>query len=301
MASGNGFGFESGSNGDDLTAGNSGGDFIVATGGTAKISTAHKAHGTRSALFTGTTASGALYLSKSIASTDDIAARVYVYWDTLPTSTVRSLLIFLNGSSQLANLEVNAAGNLGIRDDSNANIWTSDAAMTTGQWYRIEFAIHRDPTSGTARAAIYLGDGTDPVTDGDSGVLTGQNTGSASVTRLRVGAETSTSTDTMVVYMDDWDYDPATSDLIGPYTVVLATPDVTLGTTTNVSSIGADDGKQEVTWDAITGATSYEAWIADGDTPTQEDFTQVETDVTSPYTFTGLTPGVHSYGIKAKG
>jgi hypothetical protein len=59
-----------------------------------------------------------------------------------------------------------------------------------------------------------------------------------------------------------------------------------------------------VTWSAVSGATSYEAWITKNDpndpNPLQADFTLVATGVSSPYTFVGLSQANYDYGIKAK-
>jgi hypothetical protein len=80
----------------------------------------------------------------------------------------------------------------------------------------------------------------------------------------------------------------------------LATPVVALGTTTNPTTVGGSNGSQVVTWGAVSGATSYVAYRAPGNSPAQGDFVQVATAVTSPYTFTGLSAGTYSFGIRAK-
>lgn len=80
----------------------------------------------------------------------------------------------------------------------------------------------------------------------------------------------------------------------------LSTPVVTLGAKTTPTSVGGSDGTQVATWPAVTGAASYDAFVSGSATPAQEEFVRVGTNVTSPYTFTGLNPGQHAYGIKAK-
>lgn len=81
--------------------------------------------------------------------------------------------------------------------------------------------------------------------------------------------------------------------------VPLSTPVVTLGAETIPSSTGGD-GTQVITWPAVSGAASYEAWIANKLSPDQADFTLRAAGVTSPYTFTGLSAGPHAFGVKAK-
>lgn len=303
-------GFESGSNGDTLTTGNTGftgGTGI--TGGTGVISTAQKAHGTRSALFTGT-GSGNLYLYDTITATQ-VVARTYAYFTAFPSGSDQAVIWLGNGSSQRSHLEVSSTGAVRFRDDANAAQWigsttTSTGTMSLNTWYRLELMVTLSATAGTYRIAVYPGDTGTPVSGMDSGVRTtangggGLNTGGDSYTQIRFGAKSSSNAGTVTMYMDDWAYDTGTTTLLGAYVDTLTTPSVSLGTTTNPSTVGASNGSQVVTWSAVAGATSYEAWRASGSTPTQGDFTQIATGVTSPYTFTGLTAGTYSFGIKAK-
>jgi hypothetical protein len=81
----------------------------------------------------------------------------------------------------------------------------------------------------------------------------------------------------------------------------LATPVVTLLTKTTPTTVGGSDGTQQVSWPNVSGAVSYDAYVANSSTPAQEDFVRVGTNVgNGPYTFTGLAAGTHAYGIKAK-
>lgn len=87
---------------------------------------------------------------------------------------------------------------------------------------------------------------------------------------------------------------------IADYVPPLATPVVSLGTTTNPTTVGGSNGSQVVTWGAVSNASSYDAYIAHNTAPAQSDFSLVTTGVTSPYTFTGLAAGAFAFGIEAK-
>lgn len=80
----------------------------------------------------------------------------------------------------------------------------------------------------------------------------------------------------------------------------LSTPVVSLGAKTTPTTVGGTDGTQVITWPAVSGASTYDAFVANSSTPAQEDFVRVGTNVTSPYTVTDLAPGAHAYGVKAR-
>lgn len=298
------YAFESGSNGDALTAGNTGFDSVVISGsGTSGvISTAQAAHGTRSGLFTKSSASGTCYIQKTV-STTSATVRIYIRMTALPSAD-QTVIWLGNGSSQRANVEITSGGAIRFRDDGNTARWISGGAttsvgtMTTNTWYRIEF--YANMGTGAARLVVYPGDSTTPVTNMDSGAWTGVNFGADSYTAVRVGTSAGTGTTTLTAYLDAVGIEDAATGLVGPYAVTLDTPVVTLGTTTNPSTVGGSDGSQVVTWAAISGAASYDAYLATEATPDQGDFVLEATGVTSPYTFTGLSEGVYAFGIQAK-
>lgn len=80
----------------------------------------------------------------------------------------------------------------------------------------------------------------------------------------------------------------------------LPTPNVVIGNTVNPSTPSSSDGEQTVSWFSIAGASSYSAYLASSPIPSQEDFTLVQNNVVSPYTFTGLSPGTYAFGIQAR-
>lgn len=223
------WGFESGNNGDALGAVNSNSDTVLATGGTAVISTSQAMHGTRSALFTATTTSGVLYFSKAISSTTRLGLDTYVYITALPASTEAAILWVGAGSSRQISLCLVSTGALRIRDAAGgggANIWTSSTTIALNTWTRISLVAEQDAAAGTIRAAYYAGDST--TTIADSGLLTARNTGATPYSSIRVGGKASTGTLASTFYLDDWGYDPAAVALLPP---AGATPP-TLGTPT---------------------------------------------------------------------
>ena len=79
----------------------------------------------------------------------------------------------------------------------------------------------------------------------------------------------------------------------------LDTPVINIDNYTHPTAIGGNDGTATVSWGAVAGAASYQAYIATGAGPGQETFALVESGVTSPYTFDNLSAGTFSLGIKA--
>jgi hypothetical protein len=226
------WGFESGLNNDTLTSANAGSDSVVNTGGTSTISTAQAAHGTRSALMVATSTSGGEYFGKTVGATDDLAVDVYLRFAALPASDV-GIIWYGDAATQRMHLELLASGALRIRDDAQANQWTSPATLAINTWYRVSFFAHRDPTVGTVRAAYYLLDNTTPV--GDSTLLTGKNTGATSYTTVRVGPKVSTGTQVFTAHFDDWGYDDVATGL-NPPAGANVDPTANAGTNQNVAA-----------------------------------------------------------------
>ena len=80
----------------------------------------------------------------------------------------------------------------------------------------------------------------------------------------------------------------------------LATPAVTILGKTEPTSETAKDGSVTVAWEPVPGAVRYSAHKASKMAPSQTDFTQVASDVSSPHTVTGLGVGPVAVGIRAE-
>lgn len=82
--------------------------------------------------------------------------------------------------------------------------------------------------------------------------------------------------------------------------VRLPTPRVTKVSQIDPSSAGQSDGSMTVAFTPVDGASSYTAHRANKLNPSQSDFTQIASGVTSPYTATGLPAGPVAIGIRAE-
>lgn len=109
-------------------------------------------------------------------------------------------------------------------------------------------------------------------------------------------------TNTVIAGMDDQvntgagseipDYVPSTP---------LADPTVTKGATVLPTVVGGSDGKQTISFTSVPNASRYDAYIAGTLTPAANgsDWVLVQSNVTSPFQFTGLDAGNYSWGIQA--
>lgn len=290
------WGFESGANNDTLTPTHASADSVVATGGTAVISTAHAAHGTRSALFTNTGVSGGNYLQKSLGGAlTEVAVAVYFRVATLPSADTTILWLGL-GASQRCHVELTSTGAVRFRDDANAARWngtvtTSTGTISTGTWYRLELHVTASATTGTFHLVVYPRDSITPVTGMDSGAMTAQNTGADGFDSLRIGGKASTNATTGSLNIDSWSLDDAPTGLIGPWAEQLPTPVVSC-TSTNPTTLGGSDGTITATWAAVTGADSYDLSLDGG-------ATIHASNVTSPHVVEDLTAGDYFVAVKA--
>ena len=81
----------------------------------------------------------------------------------------------------------------------------------------------------------------------------------------------------------------------------LADPTVTKGATVLPTVVGGSDGKQTISFTSVPNASRYDAYIAGTLTPAANgsDWVLVQSNVTSPFQFTGLDAGNYSWGIQA--
>lgn len=210
------WGFELGANNDALGSTNANADSIVSTGGTAVISTTQKFENTRSALMTGTSTSGGVYLQKGITTTAQLAIDAFIYVTALPSAET-SFLWMGSGTTRECSVSIGTTGALIIRDGSSSGgvaLWTSTATMAVNTWYRVSLFATQNASTGTVRATLYTGNAAS--TTDDSTLLTAQNTGSANYDTIRIGVKASTSTNTVTAYIDYYGYDPAATDVLAP-------------------------------------------------------------------------------------
>lgn len=279
--------FDGGANATAIAAGTSGGAsgdaFDVVSGGPQWATSAAK-HGAL-----GMNSSGGQQIVQWNFSDLSALARVYFrYVGSLPTDGA-AILRFQGGSNAALNLQSN--GTMQLYNAGSKG--TAPSALSADTWYRAE--VHR--TATTLQWALYAGDDTTAIYT--SPLASGMT--NAETTQVLFGKYESTA-NTVVRNIDSVGLKTGADAVWGawPFTTPLATPTVTLGAKTTTSTVGGTDGTQIVTWATVPNAASYEALIANTATPSPSDFTVIATGVTSPYKFTGLAAGTHSYGIRAK-
>lgn len=295
--------FEGGSEGATVTNANSGSSAASVSGGTHVFAAAMKAHGSFGFSATNASGSGTFrrypFSGGATPTTFQFSGVV-----TLPVQAPLQNTSIVNlpnasGSPRLA-VAVTPAGKLRITDVGAAH-GADLADITWGAKYRITIqAVGGSATASQVTAHVYSGATSWGTAVGTSLNVNNWNMSTDTVVGADVGVVGSPGAIVLTAGWDDVQLNDGAGGEIGDITTLLDTPVVTLGLATNPSTVGGSNGSQVVTWPAVPGANSYEAWIASGALPTQGDFTLVATGVTSPYTFTGLTAGEWAYGIKAK-
>lgn len=216
--------FESGSNGDAITAGNTGSSFVVVTGGTGTISTANSPPiGTRSISLVATVSSGGIYVAKnSLGGVTSFALDALLYVTTAPSGNVA--IFWVGTGSRMVSVEMTSTRTLVLKNAAGTTLYTTSAvpAMT---WVRVSLFATQNASTGTVRLAFYPSPSSTTATD-DSTLLTGRNTGAAAYTDFRVGSKTTTGTQTGSMQFDAVGYDTAASGLNPPPTLDSSVPAV---------------------------------------------------------------------------
>lgn len=295
--------FEGGSEGAAATNANSGSSASSVASGTHVFAAAAKAHGNLGFQMTNASGSGTF--------------RRYPFsGGATPTTFQFSGVVTLPAQAPLQNTNIcsfaNSAGTtrLGVAMTPDGKLRINDvgaahvaylADITWGAKYRITIeAVGGSTTSSQVNVHVYSGTNSWSAPIGTPLSVANWNMSTDSIVGVDIGMASSPGAIVLTVGWDDVQLNDGAGGEIGDIVDQLATPVVTLGAATNPSTVSGSDGSQVVTWATVPGASSYEAWIASGASPAQGDFTRVATGVTSPYTFTGLTAGEWSYGIKAK-
>lgn len=165
----------------------------------------------------------------------------------------------------------------------------SSAAVTLNALSRIDWWVD---TAGSAGARTCVPGSNTPYASCSATGITWAN---SAISRLNFGNVSSIAGVNMAY--DDVQLETDRTTFLSDWVSRLATPTVTI--TGITPSIGSN-GTATVTWPAVAGAASYSAHLASTMSPAQGDFTQVAATVTSPYTFTDLSVGPKSFGIKTE-
>lgn len=223
--------FEGGTNGTVISTVNSGGtsgDAFTATASGTVFDT-FAAHGGMAMKITAPGAVAQQVKWAPDGTLEAFAARFYLYIDALPGVDCW-LTRFLNSTTAIGNIEVSAAGNLVLLNQTSTAAWTSSSNLPTGEWVRVEVWIDvgTSTSTGQGKIAYYVGDQTTAVES--SAVLTGQNFLGANITQINFGKCNGTDV-TSNLWFDDLALSTGATDYIGP--VVTSTPPTGSGTFTD--------------------------------------------------------------------
>lgn len=236
------------------------------------------------------------------ATNDQVAISLLVKVPGTAPTTNAVVMSIRYASGVAARFGFNASNRPYMMDSVSTQTFIAAAGvLSASTWYRFEFLIHgNSTTAGTMAVNVYTPTGTTPV----ASMTTVTNANLTANTLAAVEIGNSAGTQAIDFAAANLQFDNGRTTEIGPLSAALTQPTVTLGASTTPTTVGGTNGTQVVTWPAVSGATSYEAWITKNDpndpSPLQADFTLVATGVTSPYTFTNLSQANYDFGIKAK-
>ena len=153
---------EGGTAGTTITTGNSGGasgDAFAAVTGTCTFSATGKAHGSLGLLYNVTTTAWRAY--HSFTATSQIAGRIYLTANALPSATVDVFDLINSSFAANVKLRITSAGKLAVVNAAGSAVFTSTASLVAGTTYRIEFQVDVGSTSsnGTIKMQWYTLDG----------------------------------------------------------------------------------------------------------------------------------------------
>lgn len=293
--------FEGGSEGATVNNANSGSSASSVAGGTHIFAAAAKAHGALGFRMTNASGAGTFrrypFASSATATTFQFSGVV-----TLPNQAPlqnTSLVGFPNsGGSWRLYIAVNPSGNITIEDVGVAHTATLLTGATWGAKYRITVeAVGGSTTASQVTARLYSGTTSWTTEVGNAVNVNNWNMSTDNLIGADIGIISSPGAIVLTAGWDDVQLNNGAGSRIGDIAEQLATPVVTLGATTNPSTVGGSDGSQVVTWAAVPGAHHYEAGIASGDVTSG--FTVVNSNATSPYTYTGLAAGTYTVAVRA--
>jgi PKD repeat protein len=216
---------EGGTNGVAVTAGNSGGASGTAFttvnkngAGAVTFDTAHPAHGTLAYHLQGPAAADTAYMTwGSLSVTAGGAFRVYIYMNALPSVGQDLVKILNNSSAIIAKIGISGTNKFNVSDVSGV-VNTFTTAISAGTLYRIEIYVVPGTTTsnGTIKSAYFLGDAALGSQQDSVYNNSARNTGTVAIGSVQVGRLTATGT--FDGWLDDYDFDDAATDLIGPFT-----------------------------------------------------------------------------------
>lgn len=219
---------EGGTNGTGATTGTTGGgsgdSFATSipgasTASTCVFSTAQKAHGSLSYLFT-TKPSDSSYLQWTMASPGaSLSIRFYLYQTTTPSTT--SLICQIRNGGQAAQIGLGSDLRLRVQNAVSGDLTNAAGAdwdsISLNTWYRIELVVTKGTsgTDGRIQAKVFPLDSTTPVATMTLD-NTATNAGTADFTQVRFGRAGGAATAADQVYYIDDMAAQESSSFLGP-------------------------------------------------------------------------------------
>lgn len=212
---------EGGSHGTTVTPANSGGASgaafdtvdLSSGNGSVKYSTAASPYGTYCYEIQSPSGNGASVRWLDFSG-PSLAARAYFRMTDIPAAATELIRVRNASLATMARLVVSASGRVAAQDAAGT-VWTAALpAMSLNTWYRIEIVTVKgaDTSTGTIKAAYYLGDGTTAL---DSHTGTTYNTGTDDAYSVWVGKAASSNWET-AFFMDNIAAKDGTTEFIGP-------------------------------------------------------------------------------------
>lgn len=228
---------EGGTNGTQVSAGNSGGasgDAFAVSGiasNNVTYSSAFAAHGSLSFYFDIASATAPFLQWGSSWTTNSLSVRFY-FRPTATPSTASVIAQFRHASGTVAQIAHNSDGTLRVLDFASGNITPSGfAALSLNTTYRVECTITiATSTTGRLHIAYYAGDSTTAIAEYDAST---HNFGTSQITGFRIGRPASTAT-AHTYYVDSIGASDV-STFLGPYGVNVP-PTVSAGSDQSVAA-----------------------------------------------------------------
>lgn len=175
-----------GADGDEATFANTLYDGVSVTGGSIIFDDAWPMRGGLALDVNGvSTKTGYLNGYHDIPASNTLAYDQPVKPVTLPPSE-QTMLFFGAGETRQFGVGVLSDGTVIVRNRAAAVVWTSDpGVMAVGVGVILSVFFTRSSTTGTFRVVVFNENGTTVRMGADSGLLTGQNTGDAAITRIK--------------------------------------------------------------------------------------------------------------------
>lgn len=262
-----------GTNGSAITTANSGSsgntalDSVIVNGSGASIvyTNTRSAHGTLAARITPVDAQTAYIQygsSTNPLNVNEIAARAYVYFSSLPTQSTGILFFYNTSAARVISLHLDSTGHLYARGAGATTLWTASAVFPVNQWVRVEIRATIGST-GSIDAAYYANDSTTAI---DAQSLTGVDCGTAQVRACALGKQSNTNY-AASFDVDDFAVETAPNGtMIGPWAAANVAPVVNAGVdqaniepwgTVTLTGVATDsDGTiASTSWTQISGQT----------------------------------------------